>query len=83
MKKAILIPVIIGSVLLVVGGTIFAIGVGMNNASSKVVEKEYEVGEFNKLNIDVDTADINFQVTTDGTRKVVVKEREKQYHSQC
>ena len=81
MKKAILIPIIIGSVLLVVGGTIFAIGVGMNNASSKVVEKEYEIDEFNKLNIDVDTADINFQVTTDGTRKVVVKEREKQYHT--
>ena len=80
MKKAILIPIIIVSSILVVGGACVAIGV-LNSKNNKIIENTYEVGEFTKIDIDIKTADLEFKVASDGKNKVVCEEREKEYHT--
>lgn len=81
MKGKIIIPIIIGSVLLITGSIIFGVGVANASKNNKEVIKEYEVGEYSKINIDLNIADLEFVPTTDGTRKVVCVEREKIYHT--
>jgi DUF4097 and DUF4098 domain-containing protein YvlB len=81
MKSIILVPIIVGSILLTVGGAFLAIGI-VSNTTQKKVENTYELKEdFNKIDIDLDTSDLEFKVTTDGTKKVVCNETNKQTHS--
>ena len=80
MKKAILIPIIIGSSLLVVGGTLFGLSVYFSTKDNKTITNTYELEDFNNLDITLSTADLKFVPTTDGTRKVECVEKEKQYH---
>ena len=81
MKKLLLIPIIVGGVLLVVGGAVFAVAIANSNSSDKIVDKTYDLNEsFNNIDIKLATADLAFKVATDGNKKVVLQEREKQYH---
>ena len=81
MKKAVLIPIIIGGVLLTVGGAFLTIGL-VNNATAKLEEKTFEVsGNYKNFKIDLDTSDVTFIPSEDGLTKVVVKERAKQHHN--
>lgn len=81
MNKLILIPIIIGSVLLVAGGTIFAIGLA-GSAKNKSVTNTYELKEdFNNINVDLQVADLEFKVATDGNEKVVCEETTIYYHT--
>lgn len=80
MKPVILIPIIIGSVLLIAGGTVLAIGI----ASSKGNEKEtntYELTEdFKNITTNLGVTDLEFVPTTDGSKKVVCQETKKYHH---
>ena len=77
MKRAL---IIIGIVLLLVGGAIFALGIVNSSKNKNIITKEYEVEDFNNLNIDISTADLVIKKSEDGKNKVVCAEREKEYH---
>ena len=80
MKPAVLIPIIIGSVLLAVGGVLIALGVRNNMAAARVTNT-YEVKEsFSKFDIDIETADLEFKLSPDISNKVVCEETEKDKH---
>ena len=81
MKKVFLIPIILGSVLLVAGTVVFTIAAINNNSADKVVNKTYDLNDsFNNIDIDLSTADLTFKVASDGNKKVVLQQKEKQYH---
>lgn len=81
MKKIILLPIILGSVLLVAGGVLFAVAIANNVGSGKLVDKTYDVTEsFENIDVDLTTADLTFKKATDGNKKVVLREKEKEYH---
>ena len=81
MKKVILIPIIVGSALLVTGGIILGVGIANSTKSSNKVVTEYAITEdFNNFNIDLDVSDLELVKTSDGTRKVVFNETDKEHH---
>ena len=80
MKKAVLIPIIIGSALLVTCGTLFVVGLVTSRAMSKPVEKTVKFEqEFKDFNIDISTSSLEFKFT-EGDAKVELKETEKVFH---
>lgn len=83
MKKAIIVPIVIGSTFLLAGSIIFGIGVAnyIAHPVDQNVTKTYDVEEFTNVNVDVDISKIEFKVSEDGSRKVVCEEREKEYHT--
>ena len=82
MKKVVLIPIIIGSALLVIGGTMFAIGVANNNQSGKIINTTKDIDEtFENIDIDFDTTDLNIVLADNGKAQAVFQEREKEYHT--
>ena len=83
MKKIILLPIILGSALLITGSIIFSVAVAKNiqNSDTEFVNKTYNVSDFTNFDIDIDTAHVEFKPTTDGTSKVEISEREKEYHT--
>lgn len=79
MKKAVLIPLIIGGALLTTATAIVAIGL-INSANDKIITKTHEVSSYDDIKIDISTADLEFVMSNDSKDKVVVEEKEKQYH---
>ncbi len=78
MKAKILIPVIIGTLILITVIIIFFILA----LKVPVVNKTYEVtNTFTNINIDVSTSDIEFAVSEDSTVKVEVTETPNKYHT--
>ena len=80
MKPVIIIPIVIGGVLVTAGAVALGIAIANQGFKQKTETHEVAVEEFNSINIKVDTSDITFYPTTDGTRKVVLEETKKQYH---
>ncbi len=81
MNKLIFIPIIIGSLLLVAGGTVFAIGVASASKNINKQTNEHELTEdFNNFNIDLTISDLEFKVSEGATKKVVCQETDKYYH---
>ena len=78
MKGGFIALIVIGSVLLTVGA-FFAIG-AINTSRDRTITKEYNVEQYSKMNIDIQTADLEFKVSTNGERKVVCVEKKKLYH---
>ena len=64
MKGLIAIPIVIGSLLLIGGGALFGVAVYKSSKNSAVETKTYtatELGEFNKFDIDLTIADLEFK----------------------
>ena len=82
MKKIVLIPIIVGSALLITGGIIFAVGLA-NAKQNKLVSRDVDLSEYsiNGFDFDIDTADVTFKVSTDSNKTIAIKEYEKQTHS--
>ena len=82
MDKLILIPIIIGSVLLVTGGIFLGVGIA-NNKSTQSVTNTYELNDkvFTSLKFDLETADLEFVVSPNGEKKVVCEETNKHVHT--
>ena len=80
MKPAILIPIIIGSVLLVAGGVILAIGIKNSKQANPVIHNYTVEESFNKFDFQLETADLEFKTSIDGSTKVVCDETEKDVH---
>ena len=84
MKKFILIPIILGSILLTVGGVVLAVAIskGVTNAQTPLIENKHELEEeFTNFDVDLKTSDLEFKVASDDKKVVVCKETEKEYHT--
>ena len=82
MKGLIAIPIVIGSVLLIGGGALFGYAAYKSSKNNTVEIKEYkddELGSFNKFDIDLTIADLEF-VKADAP-KVVVQETKYDVHT--
>ena len=80
MKGLIVFPIVLGSLFLLGGGVVLGVGIAHSKANNKIVTREHELEEtFTNINIDIETAELEF-VTTSGEAKVVVEERENIEH---
>ena len=67
-------------VIFLIGGVILTIGISNSSKNKNIITKEYEVDDFNNLNIDISTANLAIKKAEDGKNKVICVEREKEYH---
>ena len=82
MKKGFIVLIVLGGVLTTAGAVMFGIGLSKEFKVTQSVTNEHVLTEsFNKINVDIDTADLKFYLATDGVNKVVCTETEKQYHT--
>lgn len=86
MKKGFVFLIVFGSILLIGGSAAFGLAVAKgafkNNALMQEVTKEYVLEDsFNKIDIDIVTADITFKPAEDDKTKVVSVEKEKIHHT--
>ena len=80
MNKLILIPIIIGATLTVAGGVIFGLAIA-NKSKDGPITNTYDLNEsFDNFNINTSISNVVFEVSTDGSKKVVCKETDKLYH---
>ena len=86
MKKGLIALIVIGAVTLTAGsamfGLAFAKGAFSNNSWSKEATNTYTPeGSFNKIDVDIVTADLTFKPAEDNKTKVVCVEKEKIHHT--
>lgn len=81
MKHLVIIPVIVGSTLLLAGSAIFAVGLTSCSKKDTLTHENALEGDISTIEIDVSVSDVTFNATTDGTKKVVFKETDKMYHT--
>ena len=80
MKKAIAIIVVIAIVLVGVGGYLVWKGYKDGYFTPDYISKEYEVEDFDNININLESSDVLFKKASDGKAKVECQELEKLYH---
>ena len=81
MKRVFIIPIIIGGILLVAGSVVFGLAIA-NRSQTEAIINEHPLTEgFNGLNIKTSTSNIVFEVSSDGSKKVVCNETTKEYHT--
>ena len=86
MKKGLIALIVIGAVTLTAGsamfGLAFAKGAFSNNSwSEEVTNTLTPEGSFNKIDVDIVTADLTFKPAEDNKTKVVSVEKEKIHHT--
>ena len=86
MKKGFVFLIVFGSILFVAGsaafGLAFAKGVFKDNQFTKEVTETYVLEDsFNKIDVDIVTADLTFKPSEDDKTKVVSVEKEKIHHT--
>ena len=80
MKGLIIIPIVIGSGLLIAGGALFGVAAYKSSKNNAVETKEYtELAAFNKFDIDLTIADLEFKASD--TVKVLVEETKYDVHT--
>lgn len=83
MKKIIILPIILGSVLLVSGValTVYAARKISNASGAGHIQNSYDIEEeYTSFNAQLSTADFEIKVSNDGKTKVDCDEKEKQHH---
>ena len=86
MKKGFVFLIVFGSIILVAGSAAFGLAIAKgafsNNSFTKEVPVEYNFEDsYNKIDIDVVTADLTFKPSEDNKTKIVSIEREKVHHT--
>ena len=86
MKKGFVFLIVFGSILFVAGSAAFGLAIAKgafkNNSLTQEVTKEYILEDsFNKIDIDIVTADLTFKPAEDNKTKVVSIEKEKIHHT--
>ena len=83
-KGLIVLPIVLGTMLLIGGGAIVGVAIAHNHEQTQLVTNEHEISDsFTNINFDVETANIEFVVSTNGETKVVCEEREKYPHPEA
>lgn len=83
MKKIILLPIILGSVLLVAGTVVTVVAVTRmsNSSGAGHIQNSYDIEEeYTSFNAELATADFEIKLSSDGNTKVDCDEKEKQHH---
>ncbi len=81
MKGLIVLPIVLGTMLLIGGGVVVGVAIAHNSTNSKLVTNEHEISDaFTNIKFDIQTANVEFTPSTDGQTKVVCEEREKYPH---
>lgn len=80
MKKLIIFPIILGTLLLIGGGALFAIGISKREKAN-LKEETYTIEAFTKFDLQTKTSDIDLRVSDDDTYSVKVMEYEKMPHT--
>lgn len=80
MKKAVLIPLIVGGALLTSTVAFFVTGIIYSVNTAKLVTNEYVVDDFSKLNVETTTANIELRKSDDDSSKVICMENSKIPH---
>lgn len=80
MKKLIIFPIIFGTLLLIGGGAIFAIGISKKEKAN-LKEETYTVEAFTHFDIKTRTSDVDLRVSDDDTYSIKVNEYEKMPHT--
>lgn len=83
MKKGLVVLIVVGAVLLTAGGALFGVAIANNalSTSGPLVTNNHDINEsFNKVNIAIDVADLEFKKAEGDKCKVVCVEKEKVYH---
>lgn len=84
MNGYVLIPIILGSVLLVGGAVVAGVAVANGVANSKMVTNTYELTDeqtFNNIKVNLSISDCEFRVAEGDKCTVVCEETEKYYHT--
>ena len=86
MKKGFVFLIVFGSILFVAGSAAFGLAIAKdafkNNSLTQEVTKEYVLEDsFNKIDVDIVTADLTFKPSEDDKTKVVSVEKEKIHHT--
>ena len=86
MKKGFIFLIVFGAIILTAGSAMFGLAIAKgaftNNSWSKEVTKEYTLEDsFNKIDVDIVTADLTFKPAEDNKTKVVSVEKEKIHHT--
>ncbi len=84
MNGYVLIPIIFGSILLVGGVAVAGVAIANGVANSKKETNTFEFTDeqtFDKININLETAELEIKFSTDGKAKVVCDETEKYHHT--
>lgn len=81
MKGLIVLPIVLGTMLLIGGGVVVGVAIAHNSTNSKLVTNEHEISDtFSSIKFDIETANVEFVASTNGETKVVCEEREKYPH---
>ena len=73
--------IVLGGVALVGGAALFAYGLSKNSSNSELVTHEYTFEDnIDSINVDLNTANLEFKKAEDDKTKVVCVEKEKVYH---
>lgn len=81
MKKGVIGLIIVGGVLLTMGAILFGIGISKEYKQEELITREYVIKDsVTSFDIDISTADLEFKPLESGNTKVVVTEKEKEYH---
>ena len=82
MKKGIIALIVAGGVLTTAGAVMFGIGLANEINHEKLVTHTYELKEsITMFDIDINTADLEFIPLESGNARVVLEEKEKEYHT--
>ena len=86
MKKGFIVLIVLGAAILTAGSAMFGLAIAKgafsNNSWSKEVTNTYTPeGSFNKIDVDIVTADLTFKPAEDNKTKVVSVEKEKIHHT--
>ena len=86
MKKGFIVLIVLGAAILTAGSAMFGLAIAKgafsNDSWSKEVTNTYTPeGSFNKIDVDIVTADLTFKPAEDNKTKVISVEKEKIHHT--
>ena len=80
MNKLILIPIIIGAGLVTAGAVVLGVGLATAKGEEQIVTPYEFSEEITNFDFDLSTANVEFKVSEDASKKVIVEETEKEKH---
>ena len=81
MNKLVLIPIIIGAGLLTAGAVVLGVGLATAKTAEQITSPYEFSEEITNFDFNLSTADVEFKVSEDSSKKVIVEETEREKHT--